>query len=82
MKWAIWFSVLCIGIVAAVLALLWLFGVFGNLGLSINGVIALFIGISLTIVVGVGLMALVFYSGRSEHDELVIRRDSPPTSKN
>jgi hypothetical protein len=80
MKWAIWFSVLCIGIVAAVLGLLWFFGVFGNLGLSINGVIALFIGISLTIIVGVGLMALVFYSGRSEHDDLV-HRDSSPTSK-
>jgi hypothetical protein len=80
MKWAVWFSVLCIGIVAAVLALLWFFGVFGNLGLSIHGVIALFIGVSLTIVVGVGLMALVFYSGRSHHDDL-IRHDLPPRDK-
>jgi hypothetical protein len=76
MKWAIWFSVLCAGIVFAILGGLWLVGVFGDLGLSTHGIIALLIGVSLTIFLGVGLMALVFHSGRSRHDEL-IQHDLP-----
>jgi hypothetical protein len=70
-KWPVLFSVLCTAIVAAVLLALWLSGVFGEMGLSLHGTIALFIGVTLTIFLGVGLMALVFHSGRSHHDELV-----------
>ncbi len=76
-KWPVVFSAVCTAIVAAVLIGLWLTGVFGHMGLSIHGVIALLIGVTLTVILGVGLMALVFHSGRSRHDELV-RHDLPP----
>lgn len=42
-----------------------------QLGLSVNGAIALTLGIVLTVGLGVGLMALVFYSNRSGRDETV-----------
>jgi hypothetical protein len=70
-KWPVMFSLVCTAIVAAVLAGLWLTGVFGDLGLSLNGVIALLIGVTLTVFLGIGLMALVFHSGRSHHDDMV-----------
>lgn len=75
-KWPVLFSIGCTAIVATVLVGLWLSGVFGDMGLSVHGVIALFIGVTLTVFLGVGLMALVFHSGRSHHDELV-RHDLP-----
>jgi hypothetical protein len=78
------FAAGCTAIVVAVLATLWLSGVFGDLGLSLNGVIALLIGITLTVLLGVGLMALVFYSGRSHHDEAAhqdIANDKPRWSR-
>jgi hypothetical protein len=75
-KWPVVFSAICTAIVAAVLVGLWLTGVFGDMELSVNGVIALFIGVTLTVLLGVGLMALVFYSGRRD-DELV-HDDLPP----
>lgn len=75
MIWVIRFSAGCTAIIMAVLAALWLSGVFGDLGLSVHGTIALFIGATLTIFVGVGLMALVFYSDRSRHDELISREE-------
>jgi hypothetical protein len=81
MKRTIWFSIGCAAIVVIVLVTLLLTGVFGDLGLSTQGTIALIIGITLTILLGVGLMALVFYSGRSQHDELVrhdLHHNGPP----
>jgi hypothetical protein len=65
-KWPVVFSAICTAIVAAVLVGLWLTGVFGDMELSVNGVIALFIGVTLTVLLGVGLMALVFYSGHRD----------------
>jgi ABC-type multidrug transport system permease subunit len=76
-KWPVIFSIVCTAIVTTVLVGLWLTGVFGDMGLSIHGVIALLLGVTLTVFLGVGLMALVFHSGRSRHDELV-RHDLPP----
>jgi hypothetical protein len=76
-KWPVMFALACTAIVTVILAGLWLTGVFGDLGLSLNGGIALLIGVTLTVFVGVGLMTLVFYSGRSEHDKLV-HSDLPP----
>lgn len=69
-KWPVTFALACTAIVTVILAGLWLTGIFGDLGLSVHGSIALLIGVTLTIVVGVGLMALVFYSGRSHHDDI------------
>lgn len=76
MRWVVCFTAACSAIVLAALAALWFSGVFGDLGLSLHGTIALFIGITLTTLVGVGLMALLFYSDRSRHDDLVNRDDS------
>ena len=39
-------------------------------GISPNGLLALALGCALTFALGVGLMALVFYSNRSGHDAL------------
>jgi hypothetical protein len=43
----------------------------GFTGLSGAGDVALIFGITVTLALGIGLMALVFYSSRSEQDELV-----------
>lgn len=57
---------------AAALALMfgltWFFGFFD--GMSVNGVIALILGVVLSTALGVGLMALVFLSSRGR-DEAV-----------
>lgn len=71
MKWAVTFIASSLGIVALVLVSLWAVQGFGNLGMSTNGVIAMILGAALTAALAVGLMALVFYSARSEHDEAI-----------
>lgn len=58
------------GAVALVLLFLSFFG-FRELGLSLNGAIALTLGIVLSIGLAVGLMALIFYSDRSGRDDVV-----------
>lgn len=40
----------------------------GDVEISVHGYIALALGISLTAAVGIGLMALLFYSARRGHD--------------
>jgi hypothetical protein len=60
------FSAWCIGAVIVVLGLVWAFGGFEDLGLDASGVIALSLGIIFTVALGVGLMAAIFYSERSE----------------
>ena len=59
MRWVVYFTAACSAIVLAVLAALWFAGVFGDLGLSLHGTIALFIGVTFTTLVGVGFIALV-----------------------
>ena len=41
----------------------------GNSGIDLNGWIALILGVVVTLVVGIGLMALVFISNRRGYDE-------------
>jgi hypothetical protein len=41
----------------------------GDVEMSAHGYIAMALGIGFTLVVGVGLMALVFYSSRKGYDE-------------
>ena len=57
----------------AIVLIVLFFAVIGvrQLGLSVNGAIALTLGIVFTVGLGVGLMALVFYSNRSGRDETV-----------
>lgn len=47
----------------------------GDLGLSVNGYIALIAGAVGTAAVAAGLMSLVFFSDRSGHDEAAGRPD-------
>lgn len=56
---------------AVLLLLFWASLGFQTLGLSVNGSIALTLGIVFTVGLGVGLMALVFYSNRSGRDDTV-----------
>jgi hypothetical protein len=61
----------CLGFIAAIMLIFWIMGGFGGGGgsVSVSGWIAFAIGATLTSVLGVGLMALVFYSDRSGRDE-------------
>jgi len=54
--------------IAAVLVVVWLAGGFVQVGLDGNIVLALVLGIFFTSLLGVGLMALMFYSDRSGLD--------------
>jgi uncharacterized integral membrane protein len=63
------FSVACLGFIALVLLVIWIMGGFESVHLSLAGWIAYGLGVVLTSVLGVGLMALVFYSDRSGRDE-------------
>ena len=73
-------------LIAALLALLAGVGWYAYSGLTagsapmpIEGVIALIAGVTVSTIVGVGLMALVFYSSRHGYDDLPTRDDSDET---
>jgi len=69
MKWILTYSLVCIVAIAAVLLLAWAVNGFDFSGLSTQGVIAIVAGTTLTVLLAVGLMALVFYSNRSGRDD-------------
>jgi len=52
-----------------VLALAWVFGGIDTEGVSTNGVTAMVFGTIFTVLLGVGLMALIVYSSRSGQDD-------------
>jgi uncharacterized protein YacL len=58
-----------IAIIVALILATWALGGFTDL--SVAGGIALILGIAISMALGIGLMALVFYSSRSERDEAV-----------
>lgn len=69
MRWVVTFAAICVAAVAAVLAGLWLAGGAEELDLGLHGFLALGLGIVFTAGLGIGLMALVFYSNRSGRDD-------------
>jgi hypothetical protein len=69
MGWVSRFVLLSVGVVVALLVVVWAVNGLSGLGLSIHGMIALSLGIILSVGLGVGLMALVFYSNRSGQDD-------------
>ena len=73
-QWIIRFSIACIGAIVATAAICW--AVVGSLGVDPGVVGPLILGITFTVALGVGLMALVFYSNRSGQDDGV--RVEPP----
>lgn len=73
MRWIILFGIAsAVSIVLAVVAL-WAFGWADALGINGHGLVALTIGIVFTAGLGIGLMALIFHSSRSGHDDVSIR---------
>jgi hypothetical protein len=60
-------AVVAIAVVAAVSVVNW--QAIGNSGISLNGWIALVLGVLATLAVGVGLMSLVFISSRRGYDD-------------
>jgi hypothetical protein len=79
MRWVIFFAVMALGGIAIVLLALWVFSGFRDLGLDAAGTVAIVFGILVTSLLGVGLMALIFYSDRSDRDDEVyhVGRTSP-----
>jgi hypothetical protein len=69
LRWLLTFIGFNAVLFATVLLTLWATGSFEGAGLSADGWIALFLGMILTSSLGVGLMALVFYSDRKDYDE-------------
>lgn len=58
---------------AAAMVAWWAWTELADVQISQQGYIALGIGVAVTMILGVGLMWLVFYSSRSGHDERVGR---------
>lgn len=69
MKSVLSYSLVCSAAIGAVLALAWAFGGVDTEGVSENGVVAMVFGTIFTVLLGVGLMALIFYSSRSGQDD-------------
>jgi len=72
-RWFIIFGAVCATAIAAVLALLGAFGGLAESDLPGPGIAAMVLGIVFTCGLGIGLMALIFYSARSGQDETVYR---------
>lgn len=68
MRWLITFGASSFVGVFGVLLILWAIDGFHGLGLDTAGTIAVVIGVLFTIALGVALMALIFYSERSNAD--------------
>jgi hypothetical protein len=67
-RWLAVFARSCVALLAFVYLALWAFNGFQGVGLDWPGTIALSLGTILAAGLGVGLMALIFYSDRSERD--------------
>jgi hypothetical protein len=75
MKWIATYSLASIGAILAVLIVLWAANGFSTGGLSDHGIAAIVLGVTFSVLLAVGLMALVFYSNRSGQDDEVHRPD-------
>ena len=73
MRWMLGFVAMAMGGIALILFVLWASNGFRGLGLDTAGTLAIVGGVFATSALGVGLMALVFYSDRSNKDEEVYR---------
>jgi len=60
-------AAIVVAVVVAVSVVNWL--QIGNSGISVNGWIALILGVLVTLAVGIGLMTLVFVSNRHGYDD-------------
>lgn len=73
MRWLAAFIALCLALCAVTLGAVWVFtDLFtANNVMGVHGWIAMGLGVTFTAGLGVGLMALVFYSHRSHKDDEV-----------
>jgi hypothetical protein len=69
--------VVLLAILAVVIGFAYAGLITGSAPMPTEGYIALVGGVTVSILVGVGLMALVFYSNRHGYDEPPHRRDKP-----
>ncbi len=77
MSWIRFFLGVCAAIVALALLGVWALRGFDTFGMGFHGILALLLGAILSSAVGIGLMALVFFSNRSGHDDEIGRPDPP-----
>jgi len=71
-RWLVRYFVLAGAAIAALMLLIWVLGARDGLGLDQDGLTALLLTVGFTALFAVALMGLVFYSGRSGHDERVV----------
>lgn len=76
MRWIVGFIVGCSVLISIALLILWALMGFGDLGVTGHGLVALILGIVFTTALGIGLMALSFYSDRSGQRDEVERPDT------
>ena len=69
MKWILSYSLVCIGAILGILVFVWALNGFDTAGVSTHGIIAIVLGTTFTVLLAVGLMALIFYSDRSGRDD-------------
>jgi len=77
MKTAVLISLLAVILVATLLAGIYLWWSLGDVDIGIHGLIALTLGCLVSLALGGGLMFLVFYSNRRDHDEQQQRGPQP-----
>jgi hypothetical protein len=76
-RWFTIFGAVCAAAIAVVLAILGAFGGLAESDLPGPGIAVMVLGIVVTCGLGIGLMALIFYSARTGQDETVYRIDQP-----
>ncbi len=69
MQWIWKFAAVSAATIAAMLLLFWALTGFADPDLDTNGLVAMLIGIVASSGLAIGLMALIFYSNRSQQDE-------------
>jgi hypothetical protein len=67
-RWALRFWAICVASSIALIGVMWVVFGFGSLELTPNAMFALSLGTVFSVVIGAGLMALIFYSSRSGQD--------------
>ena len=60
-------AAIAVGVVLAVVAAMW--AQVGDVEMSASGWVALVLGVAVALILGMGLMALVFFSSRHGYDE-------------
>ena len=81
-RWILAYGALAAGCVALLIVLIWAMGGMDQLtGLTHDGLIALVLAVSVTVLLSVLLMGLSFYSARRGVDDKVMEGDSAPYEK-